>query len=148
MWWWPVRRRIWSSEGSSEYAAGRRAAVTWGVPAYVRRQTRTGRGSYRWIRCVCQPGRPSRTGRDDSQVNGARLARLDVPTAPFFLLSVTVQHPRWREMTSLKISEVPSPISSSFWSRKNRSMWYSFMSPYPPWIWTASVVARFMTSEQ
>src|SRR5213083_534763 len=59
-------------------------------------------------------------------------------------------HTSWRivrAITSLWISDVPSPISVSFASRKIRSTGNSVIYPAPPWIWRALVAAFIATSE-
>src|SRR5262249_27849524 len=60
-------------------------------------------------------------------------------------------HVSWRisrAMTSRWISEVPSPISVSFASRKMRSTGNSVMHPAPPWICTAFVDAFIAASDE
>src|SRR5215831_15276669 len=60
-------------------------------------------------------------------------------------------HVSWRisrAMTRRWISEVPSPISVSFASRKMRSTGNSVMYPAPPWICTAFVAAFIAASDE
>src|SRR5262249_36548409 len=55
---------------------------------------------------------------------------------------------RSRAMTRRWISEVPSPISVSFASRKMRSTGNSVMYPAPPWICTAFDAAFIAVSDE
>ncbi len=73
---------------------------------------------------------------------------------PVFRGALVIRHPlclpihRCRLMTRRWISEVPSTIWRILLVLKYRDTEYSFMKPYPPWIWKASLAQRSAISEE